>query len=724
MENRIFAHSANEDGNWQKLSEHLVNVAEKAAVFAKEFASEDWAYNIGLLHDLGKASKAFQEYIKSRSNQDNDADGFVPKTNHSGAGAICAIEELKYIGKIMAYCIAGHHAGLADWDIGNASLKSRVGEDGNGHDKKYIDNEVEEYFKNIKPELKQILNPPHLKNPQKDLHLWIRMLYSCLVDADFLDTESHMNCGQKDRGMFNSIEELLNKFFLHMKKFDNPENELNKIRCDILKKCEEKASQQEGFFELTVPTGGGKTLSSMAFAFKHALKFNKKRIIYVIPYTSIIEQTSKILKDILGDDNIIEHHSNIDPDKETEKSRLACENWDAPVIVTTNVQFFETLYGVKSSKCRKLHNIANSVIILDEAQTLPPEFIYPIEDIMRQLVDNYKCSLVFSTATQPYFKTIKDIERIIPKEMDLYQKLKRVVYHFPKKDEPNENWQSVAEKLKRYNKVLCVVNTRRDCYDLYKLIPENTMHLSALMCAEHRSKKITEVKEKLKNNEDIKVISTQLIEAGVDIDFPVVFRSFAGLNSIVQTAGRCNREGKLQSGEVFIFNPPKAAPAGLLRKSADATKDIIYCQDFNIDNEETYKKFFQSVISRANSIGKKELEEYLFKDAYNQVCQFNFQFATYQDIFNIIDDNYTVPIIVRYGDNDNLIDELKNSKPTKSLMRKLQRYTVNIPKNIFDKIQNKLIEVYSGIYSNGYVEYDEAIGLNIFEDKDVSFDVI
>ncbi|MDR1160316.1 MAG: CRISPR-associated helicase Cas3' [Syntrophomonadaceae bacterium] len=714
MQKDIFAHSANKSGQWQLLEDHLQMTASMAESFAESFNSAGWAYNIGLLHDLGKASDAFQEYLKKVSNVDSDEDGaYVPKTNHSSAGAVYSVERYKEAGKIMAYCIAGHHAGLADWYPGKTkpkALSQRLNED-------------RQYYEELKPFaielsnlLKNFIPPPFIKT-EEDFHLWIRMLFSCLVDADFLDTEQHMS-GDKERGLFLSIPVLSDIFLKYLGDFTKSakQTNINKIRLEILEACKHAADTKSGFFEITVPTGGGKTLSSLAFAFKHALKYKKTRIIYVIPYTSIIEQTAKILKSILGEDNVIEHHSNIDPEKETEKSRLACENWDAPIIVTTNVQFFESLYANKPSKCRKLHNIANSIIILDEAQMLPPELLYPVEEILTQLINNYKCSIVFSTATQPYFEKIENITKIVPASMCLYEKLKRVNYHFPQADAKKETWENVAEKLERYKQVLCVVNTRRDCYELYKLMPFGTIHLSALMCAEHRSKKIELIKEKLKRGEEIRVISTQLIEAGVDIDFPVVFRAFAGLTSIIQTAGRCNREGKMEKGKVFIFNPPKLSPAGLMRKSEDAAREIISSDNFEIDNVETARKFFRSLIKRANYTGDKEFKEMLVKDAQEG----KFQFATYAEEFSIIDNNCAKPVIVEYNKSIELINHLRYGSISRNLMRKLQRYTVNLPENKFKELEaaGLIEETPNGIFVQSVKGfYGEDCGLNVFAEN-------
>jgi CRISPR-associated endonuclease/helicase Cas3 len=723
----IYAHSANDKGVCQTLLEHSNNVAEIASAFAVNFSSQDWTYDIGLLHDLGKSSKAFQDYLQKSSSQDSDEDGeYALKTNHSGAGAIYAAEKLKCIGKVMAYCIAGHHVGLGDW----TSIQERIGETGGGKDKKYFDSQVCEYVQN-RLSIKNNLLPPKLNNFRNDMHLWVRMLYSCLVDADRLDTEKFLNEEKhKKRAKFSSLNDLYNKFLKGRedKIKSASSTKLNKIRKNIFDCCIEAANKVPGFFELAVPTGGGKTLSAMAFAFKHAKIHNKDRIIYVIPYTSIIEQTAKILKDILGDENVVEHHSSIDPNKETESSRLASENWDSSIIVTTNVQFFESLYANKSSKCRKLHNITNSIIILDEAQMLPTELLYPCVDAMKQLVNNYKTTILFSTATpldfsekmteiNPKFPTINQIEKIIPENMNLYNELKRVNYNFLPKNSESDSWDKIASKLNQHEQVLCVVNTRKDCYDLFKCMPKGTVHLSALMCAQHRSTKIDDIKKKLASKKEIRVISTSLIEAGVDIDFPIVFRAFAGMPSIIQTAGRCNREGgNIANGKVFVFNAPSVIPVGLMRKSADSTRDLMSRASFQIDTADISKEFFKLFVSKANEIGYRKLNEALIQDA----CLGKFQFSSYAKDFNLIDDKYNKAVIIKYNNNNGLIDKLRYAGIDKNLMRELQRYIVNIPDIKFRDMQsNGLIEeVQCGIFiqdADGF--YDEEVGLNIFDDK-------
>ena len=357
---------------------------------------------------------------------------------------------------------------------------------------------------------------------------------------------------------------------------------VNRLRNQILQQCRDKAGQDPGFFSLTVPTGGGKTLSGMAFALEHAIAHGKRRIIHIIPYTSIIEQTAGIFRGIFGE-AVIEHHSSLDPEHETERSRLAAENWDAPVIVTTSVQFFESLFAARTSRCRKLHNIVDAVVVLDEAQLLPPEFLQPILNALNLLVVHYGVTVVLSTATQPalesrtnsFGKTVlrglDHMREIIDDPDALYAKLERVHVRLPEDFHAGVSWERIAAEIAQHDSVLAIVNTRRQARELHALLPKGTIHLSALMCGQHRSDVIAGIKEKLRRDEPVRVVSTQLVEAGVDLDFPVVYRALSGLDSIAQAAGRCNREGRLDRGEVVVFVPPEPAPPGVMRRAADKT---------------------------------------------------------------------------------------------------------------------------------------------------------
>ncbi|MBN1300836.1 MAG: CRISPR-associated helicase Cas3' [Melioribacteraceae bacterium] len=727
MRKEFIAHvKQNEDGTWKEphfLTDHLSSVAHLAGIFAGEFGNKDWAELVGYLHDLGKFHPDWQKYLFRNSGYpDPDAhiENFGNRPNHSTAGTVYIFEKFKKskMANALAYAIGGHHSGLPDW---TPQLYDRLfGNDGNL--------KVDDLEK-VKPidEAKQFLETPipksipinykfsNNKEAVEQNHLWIRMLYSCLVDADFLDTEKYME--EKERGNYLPLTELKKRLdtYLSAKKSNS---ELNIKRNEILKQCIDKAKLKPGPFSLTVPTGGGKTLSSMAFALQHALIHNKKRVIVAIPYTSIIEQTSKVFKygsDIdeeiiklnaerkflFGEDQVVEHHSNLDTEDENHKNRLAKENWDAPIIVTTNVQLFESLFANRTSACRKLHNIANSVIILDEAQMIPTDYLKPIISVLKGLVKYFGVTVLLMSATQPALKGkigsdtsiidgLENVTEIIDDPDSLALKFKRVQIQLPKNLTERLSYEEIAEQLKSYERVLCIVNRKDDCRQIHKLMPEGTIHLSGYMCGEERSEIISDIKNKLKNNESVRVVSTQIVEAGVDIDFPVVYRALSGLDSIAQAAGRCNRENKLNDvGKVVVFNPPKPSPIGFLRKAEDAGKAVIR----NKTNLELipsiYSEYYKYLYSNLITFDKADYQYHIL----NSSSDFVFSFKTFAQKFNLIDSTKQFSIIVWYkskkADKSSkpLIEQLRYN-PTKGLLRKLQRYIVNVPVYIFNNIKN------------------------------------
>ena len=728
--NKPLAHvRQDKSGGWHEhlLDKHLLGVAKIASDCAADFNSSDWANIAGLWHDLGKYSIEFQQYIKSVSGYDAHIEA-PGRVDHSTAGAIHAIRQLNQHGRILAYLIAGHHAGLPDWnaaETGGKALSIRLGAEQN-HLLDRIPAQAipQEILTQAKPTTKP-------RGGADGLHLWLRMLFSCLVDADFLDTESFMDDDKAAaRSGYRDLLSLLTDFDQHManKSASAEATPVNAIRADILRQCREKAALNPGLYSLTVPTGGGKTLSGMAFALRHAVQYKKKRIIYVIPYTSIIEQTAGIFREIFGD-NVVEHHANLDPDKEDARSRLATENWDAPVIVTTNVQFFESLFAARTSRCRKLHNIVNSVVVLDEAQLLPPEFLQPIADVMNQLANYYGVTFVLSTATQPAlssfqnfgnkpFRGLDNVREIMDNPDALYQQLKRVEVSVPSDLLTSSNWECIAAELLQHPSVLCIVSRRDDARELHRLMTNqeagrNTLHLSALMCGEHRSQVIADIKARLQRNEPVRVISTQLVEAGVDVDFPVVYRALAGLDSIAQAAGRCNREGKQDGlGRVVVFVPPQPAPPGLLRQAAQISVSLLSGSTNNVLGRDLAKQFFEHLYVRALSLDKHGIHELLTQDASE--CQI--QFRTVAEKFKLIDDSAYQTILVRYGNNDALLGMLEKDGPERWLMRKLQRYSVNIPKRLFAQLekQGDVREIWQGIYAQvGDRLYDRTLGVVI-----------
>jgi len=721
MSKNFYAHSlpGQPPKKWQKLEDHLRNVAEMASQFASSFDSADWGWNAGMLHDIGKADEGFQAYLKRSNGLDDSEYDDAGRVNHSSAGAALAEEQLKLAGRIQAYISAGHHAGLPDWyssETGNAALEARLIE---GRDNL---SRIRTFAESKLADIKTAIPPDRFRKPEY-YHLWVRMLYSCLVDADFLDTEAFMNSEVvSDRKGFQGLSDFNRCFDSYMadKITTVPKTEVNKIRQLILYACVQAAVKPSGLFSLSVPTGGGKTLSSMAFALEHAAIHKKSRIIYVIPYTSIIEQTAGIFREIFGDDNVVEHHSNLDPEKETQRSRLASENWDAPIIVTTNVQFFESLYAAKSSRCRKLHNVVNSVVVLDEAQLVPPGLIEPCVDIMNQLVKNFAVTIVLSTATQPLLPKLDKPTEIIPDDLNLYNRLKRVEYCFSENKERIE-WPVLANELQKHEQALCIVNTRRDCYDLFKIMPAVTFHLSALMCGAHRSRVIKDIKDRVAASKPVRVISTQLVEAGVDIDFPVVYRAMTGFDSIAQAAGRCNREGKLKTGKVTVFLPPKSVRAGTLLKGEQAASELLSVGIKDLSDQSVFKRYFDLFYPSLNDRGGKKYSDLLVKNAYPEL---KFQFRTAGQEFKIIDDKAQMPVIVRYGESEELIKKLRFAGPTREIMRKLQRYTVNLARYTATKmIADGLLEEIAPVQMPGIVVqagmniYNDKTGLDIFKDS-------
>lgn len=733
------------------LEDHLRKVAHLGQEFAEIFGASDWAYLAGLWHDLGKYRKAFQAYIMRGSGIDPNAhieNNNNPRTNHASSGAIHSIKKLdKERGLPLAYIIAGHHAGLPDYDSSGEAKGSSLQEILE-HDKSLYEEILHEQIPEdiLSHEKPTSFCPGH----QDGAHLWIRMLFSCLVDADFLDTEAFMSPDKsKQRPVAISLDKLLSAFNKNMDiKMKNSENSnINEIREQLLSQCREAAKESSGIFTLTIPTGGGKTLSSLAFALEHAIRHKKRRVIYAIPYTSIIEQTAEVFAEILDPfgNLVLEHHSNIEPDKESKednKSRLATENWDAPIIVTTTVQLFESLFAARTSRCRKLHNLVNSVIVLDEVQLLPLEHLNPIREVIALLAKHYGVTFVLSTATptalntqnNPFGKKLLtglDRTEIIRSPTKYYDSLKRVHYTLPTDFQQTRSWEEIAKELKQYSSVLVIVNKRQDAKDLFELMPDGTYHLSALMCAEHRSNVIKEIKKRIKNNKPTKVISTQLVEAGVDFDFPVVYRSMAGLDSIVQAGGRCNRENKIKGnkGKVIVFIPPSKQPPGIITMAISSCISTLSNLSKNapIDSPQIFECYFNRLFTKINTDIAK-IGELLKRDA----DRLQIQFRTAAQKFRMIDNTNMHTVYVRYGkDTDSWLERLRYH-PNRDLLKKLQRYTVTIYAHHFKEMCAKgdIEEIYSGFYAqtdhgdyNNKI-YDNNIGLVVGDVKINASDLV
>lgn len=731
------------------LETHLRAVAKWAESFANRFGAGNWACLSGLWHDLGKYAPDFQHYIRDASGYEREqahieegrgADGKPRKrVDHSAAGAIHAINKLGNAGVVIANLIAAHHAGLYNATDLEHRLESR-------------DRLDLALTASIPPDIldtnaTSTLAVPGGANTPGAYALWLHMLFSCLVDADFLDTERFMDAGTAatQRANFPTLLELKVLLDLHLEDMvtKSMPTLVNRLRAQVLADCRDAAAERPGLFSLTVPTGGGKTLSSLAFALDHAAAHSKHRVIYVIPYTSIIEQTADVFRSVLGD-AVVEHHSNADAagNEVDSKSRLASENWDAPVIVTTNVQFFESLFAARTSRCRKLHNIVDSVVVLDEAQLLPPAFMQPILDVLNLLTQHYGVTVLLCTATQPalgtkrYFdgrgmRGLDDVREIVHDPAALYAALKRVEVTLPEDFHSRCSWADIAQELNQHDDVLAIVNRRADARELHRRLPRNTLHLSGLMCAAHRTDVIGTIKRRLEarrqgtDDEPVRVVATQLVEAGVDISFPVVYRALAGLDSIAQAAGRCNREGRLcdsagnpQPGKVIVFVPETAAPPGLLRQGEQATISLLSGHTGDPLDHALFDDYFTQLY-RGCDLDEKRIGEELNPRKYRP-GMLNLRSAA--DKFKLIDNEESgyrsvyVPYRRKATDEQfaTWLATLRKEGVQRWLMRKLQRYSVNLPGRQFDRLlrDGDISEAIPGVFVlKSDAQYDDCLGL-------------
>lgn len=666
MDEKYYAHLS-EDGRKQTVLAHLLCTALLCAQFAAKFGEKALGYWAGLLHDIGKFAKAFQKRL---------FDG-GKKVDHSTAGAW---ESKAYLP--ISLCIMGHHSGLPDLggrtDKGKPTYFGRMNKAKSGR--------LEPYDA-WKQEVELPEAPKLEPKTALELDFLTRMLYSCLTDADFLDTEAFMSNGQVERGSGEAIAVLADKLDRYTEGWFPPSNELNTQRCAILRRCMEQGQdkqQMPGLYTLTVPTGGGKTVASLAFALHHAKTHGLERVIYVIPYTSIIEQTADQFRKILGAENVLEHHSGVTYDTqdeatpETQRLARATENWDMPVVVTTAVQFFESIYSNRSSKCRKLHNLAKSVIIFDEAQMLPIPYLRPCVSAIAQLIGHYHATAVLCTATQPALNPLfaeflpgRTATELCPAGTCDETIFRRVT--FQKEIDRPISWETVAEMLTQLPQVLCIVNTRKSAKHLYDLLgdQEDTFHLSTLMTPTHRRAVLEVVRGRLKAGLPCRVVSTSLIEAGVDVDFPMVFREVAGLDSILQAAGRCNRERKraAQDSVVTVFQSETPIPP-LFRMNVSAGEEVIGRQE-DIASQAAITDYFTELLD-LKGVRAQDTKEIL-----EQIQKAPLPFQTIAEQFKLID-NDSKTIYIPLGEGEALVQRLQAGERSRTLFRKLGQYGVSI----------------------------------------------
>ncbi len=722
-----YAHTAEDDqgnplpessGKWQPLSTHLRNVADLAKEFALPLGLGAEAELAGLLHDLGKYAERFQARLHNPA---------IHGINHWAAGSVQARTMNAWA---VAFAADGHHTGIPALNDNAAGIPLRltVEEFTNPETRSELTGQCAEALEELLARLRNDKLPlPSLsQRPILDRFaeaLRTRMLFSCLVDADFLDTEQHFNATQPALravpGLQSEQALALLQGTLQSKPVDGL---INALRRQLLQDCLKAAEQPPGLFTLTAPTGSGKTLSSIAFALRHIAHHNAgltpndprcfRRVIVVIPYTSIIEQTARVYREIFelpfGPDYVLEHHSATAPREREEdqgrdaeedrlrRARLAAENWASPLIVTTNVQFFESLFSNRPSDCRKLHSIGRSVALFDEVQTLPPQLVPSLLSGVRLLTRDYGVTAVFMTATQPAFAAAGEAlpygwqpAEISSNPVAMAENLRRTIIELPPAN-TTLAWPELARRLAIQHQSLCVVNTTKDARELFRLVheskPDATFHLSARMCPAHRQETLVEIRRRLnpKSNEPCQLVSTQLIEAGVDVDFPIAFRALGPLDSIIQTAGRCNREGRhLEPCQVVIFRPVniKLPPGAYALATAKTEEFLVRHPNTPLHQPETYRKYFAELYKL---VGPEVAEA-------DKVLKFSkdFDFPAAAAACQLVGDE-TRAVLVKWKDKggsnrgEALAQKLHREKHlTAADCREAQRYSVNLYQSEF-----------------------------------------
>jgi len=736
---KFYAHTATlpdgkldpDQDHWQPLSEHLRNVALLAKEYATPLGLPAEAELAGLLHDLGKYHPGFQQYLRRGR----------PRTPHAAAGAaIIAARSAR-----VANIVASHHAGLHDWPELQPKLAALLSE------KKSL---LAEFLRQFQSELgyPPLTVPAPIEAGAAARELATRLVFSALVDADYLDTEQHF---QKTKGQSVSepcwppVEELCAKLEQFMNDLGRQPNvnSLNLLRTQISDRCAEIGkSHAAGAFALAVPTGGGKTLASARFALRHAAQNGWKRIIYVIPYTSIIEQNAGVFADIFGLNAVLEHHSlarwqeedEEAPDSLAQQMKRSAENWDAPFIVTTNVQFFESLFSHRPAACRKLHRLMEAVIIFDECQTFPPELLTPTLVCLKALLVFGKTSVVFCTATQPslgerpgFAEGFPNVTEIIPQEWQLHERpeFRRTRLRTRRKA---RSVSDLCQELSQCARGLVIVNTRQQAWELFeKVRSEGVFHLSTLMCPAHREIVLSAVRVRLQaKNARCLVISTQLVEAGVDLDFPVVYRALGPLDSIIQAAGRCNREGRLrgkddmpQLGEVIVFKleDHRLPSASTYRRATDLASGTDFLPDALEGNfpPETILRYFESLYNLTER-DKHNIAQLSHDKCYRQIGE------KYRWI-----ESDTEPVLTDYSPIGAAWQAVFSANefvpPTRQQWRAIARYCINLPRSQVEdsltkepklrRLRSKLVITQSGSYhpETGYNHFGQVpVDLLIF----------
>jgi len=678
----MWAHSKNDLGERHDLVAHLRGVGELAAAFGTAFGAEDTARYLGLWHDVGKFNEEFQQYLLD-CEQPGGAGHRGP--DHKAAGAQLASEALGF----CALAVQGHHGGLRSITDLRGWLEGR-------HAASDVARAIQ-LARQALPELAESPVPGALERVRHDrlgAELLLRMLFSALVDADYLDTERHFDTRRAEtRGSSVGLDELWRRFERFHAGLPGDGSPVNEVRREVYEACIRAAGLPTGVFRLTVPTGGGKTLSGMAFALRHALRHGLDRVIVAVPFISITEQTADVYRSAFAGDNgraaVLEHHSGVD-DAESEGGafdnagvwrRLAAENWDAPIVVTTTVQLFESLFARGTSRGRKVHRLARSVIVLDEAQSLPAYLLQPILDALQGLARDYSTTVVLSTATQPAFEAIPafagvEAREIVPEPAPFFARLKRVEYDW--RSDRAVGWDEVAEWMSAEPQALTIVNTKKDALALLDALNDpRAMHLSTLLCGAHRRAVLADVRRRLTGGRPCRLVSTQVVEAGVDVDFPLVLRALGPLDGVIQAAGRCNREGRLDVGRVIVFRPVGGGlPRGPYRIGAGVTESLLAAGSLDPDepaqSHEYFRRLFGILGRQTDREGVQGLRE-------------AFDFPGVNSAFKMIEQETESAVITQYGAGPQRrevrrwLEELRAGTPRSAfVLRRLQPYLVPV----------------------------------------------
>lgn len=674
-----------DDGRKQLLLDHLNGTSKLCRENANEFWA-DIAKFVGQIHDIGKYTSGFQKRI-------NGAENIRVEHAICGAKEVAKAPPKSYV-PMIEYCVAGHHSGLPD---GGTKVDGEEDSTLHGRMKRktgdYSAYENEVKLEYPKDNLRELFDVSNQREIIERYSFFTRYLFSCLTDADFIDTERFVT-PNTDRGMDGDFQKAYEKVCEKLNSF-KIETKLQESRSIIQEQVYKSVESNANVYTLNMPTGSGKTLCSIRAALKTAIENKKKRIIYVIPYVSIIEQTAKVFEDIFGDVlPVLQHHSNYDFDDDknedeneitSEKLKRSCENWDAKLIVTTNIQFFESLYHYKGRRLRKLHNLADSVIIFDEIHMLPIDYIQPCLRAIGYVTKYLNSTAILMSATMPnydkfmerYMSGVK-IENAV-KDTSLFNVFDKCRYEYIGKCE----LASLAEKAQEYDNALIIVNKRKTARELYDICSGNKYHLSTYMTPLHRSEIIAKIKEDIKNGINTTVISTSLIEAGVDLDFKAVFREIAGIDNILQSGGRCNREGKMDMGDVFVFetdggNYQTKKKSDIIIR-ANITRNLF--EEFeNISTDKCIKEYYGRLL---NYKEKKIEENTITAIMGNDLRIDGIPFRTYAESFNFID-NQVIGIVIPCDENRGLIKELKDGKL--SVKRNLQRYSASVNKDEFKEL--------------------------------------